>query len=310
MKIKKISIAIVAGAAVLLSSCVADAGVWGASVSYASPGFSSSVAWTNASYDVNGFPIYGYAYGRPVYGYTAAGAAIFSIAALTAWCYVPDWGPAPWYHGPHHHPHHCHRVPAPPKYAPGHQPHKRPSGGMHAPIHKNPSSVLGKPIGHSGKPNHGNAHHNGRPNGSHGNHQANRPNNGRPNGAFNNNNHGNRPSFNARPGNNNSRPGVSSRPNNGRPDFNSRPGNNNGRPNVSSRPSGNSNPRPALGSPSNSSRPSVSRPSTPSRPSVSRPSTPSRPSVSAPSRPSVSRPSAPSRPSVGGGRPSGGGHRR
>ena len=94
MKIKKISIAIVAGAAVLLSSCVTDAGVWGASVSYASPGFSSSVAWTNASYDVNGFPIYGYAYGRPVYGYTAAGAAIFSIAALTAWCYVPDWGPA------------------------------------------------------------------------------------------------------------------------------------------------------------------------------------------------------------------------
>ena len=278
MKIKKISIAIVAGAAVLLSSCVTDAGVWGASVSYASPGFSSSVAWTNASYDVNGFPIYGYAYGRPVYGYTAAGAAIFSIAALTAWCYVPDWGPAPWYHGHHHHPHHCHRVPAPPKYAPGHHPHKRPSGGMNAPIHKNPSSVLGKPIGHSGKPNHGNAHHNGRPNGSHGNHQASRPNNGRPNGAFNNNNHGNRP------------------------DFNSRPGNNNGRPNVNSRPSGNSNPRPSLGSPSTSSRPSMSRPSAPSRPSVSRPS--------APSRPSVSRPSAPSRPSMGGGRPSGGGNRR
>ena len=110
MKIKSISIALVGCAAVLLSSCVTDAGVWGASVGYSSPGFSTSVAWTNASYDVNGFPIYGYAYGRPVYGYTAAGAAIFSMAALTAWCYVPDWGPAPWYHGHHHHPHHCHHV--------------------------------------------------------------------------------------------------------------------------------------------------------------------------------------------------------
>ena len=148
MKIKSIIIASVSGIAVLLSSCVVEPGVYG-SVTYTNTGYgatySTTVAWTNASYDSNGFPIYGYAYGRPVYGYTEAGVAIYTIAALTALCFVPDWGPAPWYHGPHHYPPHIHRAPAPPKYTHGHKPHHRPSGGMNAPIHKNPSSVLGKP---------------------------------------------------------------------------------------------------------------------------------------------------------------------
>ena len=283
----------------MLSSCVTDAGVWGASVGYSSPGFSTSVAWTNASYDVNGFPIYGYAYGRPVYGYTAAGAAIFSIAALTAWCYVPDWGPAPWYHGHHHHPHNCHRAPAPPKYTPGHHPGRRPDGGMHAPVHKNPASVMGKPMGHSGKPaysskpakpNHGN-NHNARPDNGRPNHNMvqQRPNNARPG----NNAVQQRPN-NARPGNN----VVQQRPNNARPSNNA----------VQQRPGVT---RPSVSRPSSVSRPAnVSRPSSVSRPAnVSRPSSVSRPANA--SRPSsVSRPANVSRPSAGGAGRSGGGRRR
>lgn len=130
-------IAMIAGAAVILSSCaVYDYPVYtGASVSVGGHGWSTSVSWTNASYDANGFPIYGYYYGQPVYGYTAAGAAIFSIAAITAACMVPDWGPAPWYCGHWHYPRHVHRVCAPPRHPAGHHPGVRPShhgGGHHA----------------------------------------------------------------------------------------------------------------------------------------------------------------------------------
>ena len=248
MKIKSVAIVLMGGASMLLSSCVTDAGVWGASVSYSTPGFSSSVAWTNASYDADGFPIYGYAYGRPVYGYTSAGVAIYSISALTAWCYVPNWRPAPWYHGPHHHPHHCHHAPAPPKHDHGHHPGRRPEGGLHAPIHKNPSSVLGKPVGHNGRPSHGSNHVSaGRPNGNRpGNTMVNRPNGNRPGNNMVNRPNMSRPNNNAisHPSNNAmSRPSMS-RPNNNamsRPSI-SRPSNN-----AMSRPSGHSGGRPNMG---------------------------------------------------------------
>ena len=129
MKIHYASIAIIAGVSVAFSSCVAPSAGY---VSYSAPGgISTGVAWTNASYDADGFPIFGYAYGRPVYGYTAAGAAIFTIAALTALCYVPHWGPASWYHGHYHYPHGIHRVPQPPRYPAGHAPHVRPPAGAH-----------------------------------------------------------------------------------------------------------------------------------------------------------------------------------
>ena len=208
MKIKSIVVASITGVAMLLSSCVIDPGVYGASVSYtATTGYgatySTSVAWTNASYDSNGFPIYGYAYGRPVYGYTEAGVAIYTIAALTALCFVPDWGPAPWYHGPHHYPPHIHRVPAPPRYDHGHKPHHRPAGGMNAPIHKNPSSVLGKP--RNPQPNHKPvANH--RPN--------NKPavNHSRPNNVSKPAQKVNRPNNVSRPAQSNNRPNNVSRP--------------------------------------------------------------------------------------------------
>ena len=133
MKIPHISIAALAGTALLLSSCVVTPVDGYGSFTYSTNGYSAgvSVGWTSASYDANGFPIYGYSYGRPVYGYTAAGAAIFSIAALTALCFVPDWGPAPWYCGHWHYPPHIHRVSCPPRYSHGHHPGHRPSGGAH-----------------------------------------------------------------------------------------------------------------------------------------------------------------------------------
>ncbi len=131
MKIPHATLALLTGVSVICSSCVVpDSGY----VSYAAPGsVNAGAAWTNASYDANGFPIFGYSYGRPVYGYTAAGTAIFTIAALTALCFVPHWSPAWWYHGPYHYPHGIHRVPAPPAFPRGHHPNMRPPGGTMPP---------------------------------------------------------------------------------------------------------------------------------------------------------------------------------
>ena len=149
MKIHYASIALLAGVSVAFSSCVAPSAGY---VSYSAPagGISTGVAWTNASYDADGFPIFGYSYGRPVYGYTAAGAAIFTIAALTALCYVPHWGPASWYHGHYHYPHGIHRVPQPPRYPAGHAPHVRPPAGAHSgpgmPKHAMPKPGVNRPV--------------------------------------------------------------------------------------------------------------------------------------------------------------------
>lgn len=127
MKIPHATLALLTGVSVICSSCVVpDSGY----ASYAVPGsVNAGAAWTSASYDANGFPIFGYSYGRPVYGYTSAGVAIFTIAALTALCFVPHWAPAWWYRGPYHYPHGIHRVPAPPFFPHGHHPGMRPPGG-------------------------------------------------------------------------------------------------------------------------------------------------------------------------------------
>lgn len=131
MKMPYATLALLTGASVVCSSCVVpDTGY----ASYTVPGsVNAGAVWTNASYDANGFPIFGYSYGRPVYGYTSTGAAIFTIAALTALCYVPYWGPARWYRGPYHYPRGVHRVPAPPAFPRGHQPGMRPPGGIQPP---------------------------------------------------------------------------------------------------------------------------------------------------------------------------------
>ena len=247
MKMKHISVAAILVSAMLFSSCVvtpdghyAPYGTYSVSTN----GYSTSVAWTNASYDANGFPIFGYSYGRPVYGYTEAGVAIFTVAALTALCFVPRWAPAPWYHGHWHYPPHCHHVAAPPRYPHGHAPGVRPHGGMNAPIHRNPAHVFKShpqpPHGHHGAPSRnphvGSMH---RPNN---NHHAARPQAGP--------NHGNM----NRPGHNVNRP---------------TPGNMNRPSHNVSRPNSGSVSRPSH----NVSRPSMSRPSGGSRPSgMSRPS--------------------------------------
>lgn len=128
--------------AVFLSSCVYDYPTYmggGYAGAYYDSGYE---AWTPASYDADGFPIYGYSYGRPVYGYTAAGVAIFTIAAITAACTVPLWAPASWYHGHYHYPHGVHHHHCPPHYPHDHCPNIRPKGGLNAPIHKTPHKVL------------------------------------------------------------------------------------------------------------------------------------------------------------------------
>ena len=132
------TIAAVAGVAVVCSSCAYPTSGYS---TYTVPGtVSAGVAWTNASYDASGFPIFGYSYGRPVYGYTSAGEAIFTIAALTALCFVPYWGPAHWYHGPYRYPHGIHRVPAPPRFPAGHAPGVRPPHGHVPPPAPRPSA--------------------------------------------------------------------------------------------------------------------------------------------------------------------------
>ena len=154
MKSKLSYIALLAGSALLLNSCVVyDYPMYtSASVGVGSNGWSTSVSWTNARYDVNGFPIYGYYYGQPVYGYTPAGAAIFSIAAITAACLVPDWAPAPWYHGHWHYPHHVHRVSVPKHCPPGHHPGRMPSHAVHRPhapaVHHAPAAPHRPAVNH------------------------------------------------------------------------------------------------------------------------------------------------------------------
>ncbi len=160
------TIAAVAGVAVGCSSCVYPTAGYS---TYTVPNtVSADAAWTNASYDASGFPIFGYSYGRPVYGYTSTGAAIFTIAALTALCFVPYWGPASWYRGGYYYPHGIHRVPAPPRFPAGHAPGVRPPHGImppsgprppmpshFQPVHPNvgpkpPISTMPMPVGGSG----------------------------------------------------------------------------------------------------------------------------------------------------------------
>lgn len=126
-------LAMLAGSAVMLSSCaVYDYPMYtSGSVAVGGHGWSTSVAWTDARYDVNGFPIYGYYYGQPVYGYTAKGAAVFSFVALTSSCMVPSWGPAPWYCGHWHYPHHVRRVSVPHHCPPGHYPGRKAPHHVH-----------------------------------------------------------------------------------------------------------------------------------------------------------------------------------
>ncbi len=54
--------------------------------------FTNGVQWQRARYDSNGLPIFGYADGRPVYGYTKQGSLIYQSNLLYSGCYVPSWG--------------------------------------------------------------------------------------------------------------------------------------------------------------------------------------------------------------------------
>lgn len=54
--------------------------------------FTNGIMWQPARYDDNGYPIYGYADGRPVYGYTKQGSLIYQLNHIYSGCRVPSWG--------------------------------------------------------------------------------------------------------------------------------------------------------------------------------------------------------------------------
>ena len=255
----------------LFTGCVPDP-YW--DDDYFSTSFSySSGGYGGYMYDTAGFPIYGYYGGRPVYGYTPAGSPIYSINLLYSGCYVPSWGPAPHYRGPHRWPSGIRRLERP-------RPHWN-HGRMPVYNHRRPDRPINNHRPVPPKNWHGN---DPRPN--------NRPVVHRPDDK--------RPSFNHRPGDRPSlgRPSPnrpSDRPSLGRPSFDHkkpqplrpsviRPGSGSPNLSVSNRPS-----RPSM-NPSSPGRPSMGRPQ-PGSPSPSaRPSSPGKPSMSSPPR----RPSAPS----------------
>ncbi len=316
MKIPCASVALLAGVSLLFCSCVVPSGGYG-TFSYSTNGYSSSVAWTDASYDANGFPIFGYSYGRPVYGYTAAGAAIFTVGALTALCFVPRWRPAPWYHGPWHYPSHIHRVAVPPRFPHGHAPGSRPHGGLNAPIHRHPSSVLRPRPGRPGVPGMGNhrpGHQPGVP-GMGNNRPGHQP--GVP--GMGNHRPGHQPGVsgmgNHRPGHQPGAPGVGShRPGHqpGVPGIgNHRPGHQPGVPGMGNHRPGHQPGVPGVGNhrPGHQPRvPGVGNHRPTPRPSLPSPSA-ARPSLGGGAA-AVPRPSFGGARPMGGGHPAGGGHRR
>lgn len=136
----------VAGALSLVLSACGPGYIYGAgNGGYVSVG----TGWQSAWYDQDGFPIYGYEGGRPVYGYTSAGAAIFSLSLLTSDCYVPHWEPASWYRGSYRYPVRVKRVSAPPRHPAAHKPSFRPdrpkSKAENHVVHRNNTPAAGHP---------------------------------------------------------------------------------------------------------------------------------------------------------------------
>ncbi len=152
MKISHVTIVWSALPLMLLTSCAPD---WG----WDSPGnFYVQAGWTSARYDSAGFPIYGYYNNRPVYGYTSAGLPVFNFIELNRTCIVPNWKPAPHYHGNWQYPPHIDRRPTPPTPPRNHQTHERPDQPKHTNnfqpgFHGGPQPSH-SPIGIKKQPNH------------------------------------------------------------------------------------------------------------------------------------------------------------
>lgn len=109
-----------AGPAVLLASCEPYMGGYPGGNNY--PAAYSSAGWSNARYDSAGIPVFGYYNAQPVYGYTNSGDPIFTLAALTLACIVPNWGFASWYRGSWRYPRYVVHRAAPPRYPAHHRP--------------------------------------------------------------------------------------------------------------------------------------------------------------------------------------------
>ncbi len=274
----------------LLSSCHDPDYFYGnVGVGYSNGGgYGGYGGYSNGIYDSYGFPIFGYMGGRPVYGYSPYGAAIFNFTYISNKCYVPSWGPAPYYKGPHKYPSGIHRVNNLPHQSKG---WKQPSFDKGRPsIVNRPQQQPNRNMGNNMQPRQDN-----RPGGSNFVNVPGRNTNSRPNAQIPSNN---RPNAQI-PSNN--RPGAQI-PSNNRPNAqipsNNRPSGNSGSMNRPSQPSS-----PGFSQPSRQDRPSMQsgggRPSFGSE-NRSQPSRPSFGSGSSSARPSSPSPSArPERPSGG-----------
>lgn len=97
---------------------------------YSGSSYGSSPFWSSAWYDSSGYPIYGYCNGRPVYGYTSTGQAVYTLSGLGSGCMVPTWNPAPWYSGHYHYVHNVVRTDRPHHCPADHRPGVRPPRPM------------------------------------------------------------------------------------------------------------------------------------------------------------------------------------
>lgn len=106
MKTKLSSIILAMGAALSFSSCdslINDFNHYGifdppapttvqTGTNAAQTSFTKGTYWQPANYDSNGNAIFGYADGRPVYGYTKQGSLIYQMNHIYGGCRVPSWG--------------------------------------------------------------------------------------------------------------------------------------------------------------------------------------------------------------------------
>ncbi len=135
MQRKALNLLFVAAAVLVQSSCVAPApsatGTAAPTLGSTSEPLGAKVStrsqWLEANYDLVGFPIYGFYYGKPIYGYNEYGSPIMNATKISSGCYVPSWEPQSGYKGKYYYPSYVVRTARPRNYPQGHQPTRRPS---------------------------------------------------------------------------------------------------------------------------------------------------------------------------------------
>lgn len=95
----------------------------------------TSTQWLESNYDLVGFPIYGFYFGKPIYGYSEFGLSILDVNKIVPGASVPSWEPLSTYKGKYYYPSYVGRTATPKKFPRGHQPQLRPEVKVaHRPI--------------------------------------------------------------------------------------------------------------------------------------------------------------------------------